>query len=97
MHGHYGGSKSRFPPLDVSHFRYGGVQLFSVSTSQMSEEQSPPGYLQQTLAITLRSPECVFAVSLNSLSCAPRDERNLLRSDNNTMASETTSAYAIFF
>jgi len=96
LHGRYGGSQSRFPPLDVSRFRYGVIQLFSVSTSQMSEEQSPPGYLQQTLAVMLRSPEWVFAISLNSLSCAPSDERNRLRSDNNRMASETTSVYAIF-
>jgi len=53
----------------------------------MSEVQSPPGYLQQTRPVMLRSPEWVFAINLNSLSYAPRDKRrcNFLRSDNNTM------------
>jgi hypothetical protein len=42
----------------------------------MSEVQSPPGYLQQTLPVTWRSSDRVFAINLNSFSYAPGDERS---------------------
>jgi hypothetical protein len=48
-------------PLDVSQIRYGGFQLVPFSTSQMSEVQSPPGYLQQTFPVMLTW--AVFAVA----------------------------------
>lgn len=50
--------------------RYNYKELFHSSASQMSDVQSPPGYLKIELTITITSTICVYYID-NSISKTP--------------------------